>query len=138
MTRIATAVLVALALASVAVDAQHSHADFALDRSVTLAGTIVGIQFQNPHVLIVVRADGSGLYTAEWQSAGWLQSHPELVTPATAPVTSSTLKPGDRIVVTGSPPRDGVLRSLVNLQEVRRPRDGWVWSCRRPGTTPLC
>jgi len=138
MTRIASAILVALALASAAVDAHHSHTDFALDRSVTLAGTIEGIQFQNPHVLIVVRTEGSSLYTAEWQSAGWLQSHPELVTPASAPVTSSTLKPGDRIVVVGSPPRDGALRSLVNLKEVRRPRDGWVWSCRRPGMTPTC
>jgi hypothetical protein len=135
MTRITLAILFGAVLAGAAVDAHHSHADFALDRDVTLTGTIQGIQFQNPHVLIVVRTEGSTLYTAEWQSAGWLQSHPELVTPAAAPVTSATLKAGDRIVIVGSPPRDGALRSVVNLKEVRRPRDGWQWTCRRPGMT---
>ena len=138
MTRIAPAILVAFSLASAAVDAHHSHADFALDRNVTLTGTIEGVQFQNPHVLIMVRTDSAGLYTAEWQAAGWLQSHQELVSPGSAPLTNRTLQAGDRIVIVGSPPRDSVLRSLVNLKEVRRPRDGWVWSCRRPGMAPTC
>ena len=138
MTRVALALLFAAVLAGAAVDAHHSHADFALDRDVTVSGTIETIHFQNPHVLLVVRTAGSTFYTAEWQSAGWLQAHPELVTPGTLPVTSTTLKAGDRVVIVGSPPRDGTLRAVVNLKEVRRPSDGWLWSCRQPGMQPTC
>lgn len=138
MTRLAFAILLALGLASAAAEAHHSHTDFALERDVTVAGTIEGIQFRNPHVLIMVRTDGPTLYTAEWQGAQWLQSHPELVSPTSAPVTSTTLRPGDRIVVVGSPPKDIALRSVVNLKEIRRPSDGWVWSCRRPGMPGTC
>ena len=54
------------------------------------------------------------------------------------PVTSETLKPGDRIVVTGAPPRDRALRSLVNLKEIKRPRDGWQWTCRGDDMRRTC
>src|SRR3954471_23605377 len=99
MTRTALAILCATALASAAVEAHHGHTDFELQREVTVTGTIEGIQFRNPHVLLIVRTTGSTFYTAEWQGAGWLQGHPELVTPGAAPVASTTLKPGDRIVI---------------------------------------
>jgi len=138
MTRIALALLCATALASAAAEAHHAHTDFELTREVTVTGTIEGIQFRNPHVLLVVRTTGSTFYTAEWQGAGWLQAHPELVTPGAAPVTSTTLKAGDRIVIVGSPSRDDALRTVVNLREVRRPSDGWVWSCRQPGMPSSC
>jgi hypothetical protein len=131
MTRTVLAVLAAFALAGTAASAHHAYTGFVLDRDATITGTIEGIRFQNPHVLIVVRTPDEGRYTAEWRGANWLQSHPELVGPSQMPVTSDTLKPGDRIVVTGAPPRDRALRSLVNLKEIKRPRDGWQWTCRR-------
>src|SRR5438045_7437548 len=132
MTRIALAILFATALATAAAEAHHSHADFALDRDATVVGTIEGIRFQNPHVLIVVRTDDSTTYTAEWQGAQWLQSHPELVAAGGSPLTSATLKLGDRVVLVGSPARDTTLRTLI-IKEVRRPSDGWQWSCHQPG-----
>jgi hypothetical protein len=138
MTRVALAFLFAATLAGAAVDAHHSHADFALDRNVTVTGTIESIHFQNPHVLLVVRTAGSMFYTAEWQSAGWLQAHPEFVGPGAAPVSSTTLKAGDRVVIVGSPPRDSTLRTVVNLKEIRRPSDGWLWSCHPQGIQPTC
>jgi hypothetical protein len=138
MTRVALAIVFAALLAVAAVDAHHSHGDFALDRDVTLSGTIESVHFQNPHVLLVVRTANATFYTAEWQSAGWLQSHPELVGAGAAPVTSTTLRAGDRVVIVGSPPRDGTLRAVVNLKEVRRPSDGWLWSCRHPGMPQAC
>jgi hypothetical protein len=137
MTRIALAILFATALATAAAEAHHSHADFALDRDATVVGTIEGIRFQNPHVLIVVRTDESTTYTAEWQGAQWLQSHPELVAAGGTPLTSSTLKLGDRVVLVGSPARDTTLRTLI-IKEVRRPSDGWQWSCRQPGLQRAC
>jgi len=138
MARVTLAFLCAAVLAGTAVDAHHSHGDFALDRNVTVSGTIESVRFQNPHVLLVVRTMGSTLYTAEWQSAGWLQAHPEMVSAGAKPVSSMTLRAGDRVVIVGSPPRDGTLRTVVNLKEVRRPSDGWLWSCRQPGMQPTC
>ena len=137
MNRTALAVLGALVLGTAA-SAHHAYTGFALDRDETIAGTIEGIRFQNPHVLIVVRTENAGRFTAEWQGAHWLQSHPELVKPTQMPVTSGTLRPGDRIVVTGAPPRDSALRSLVNLKEIKRPSDGWQWTCRHMGMSPSC
>jgi thiamine monophosphate kinase len=40
-------------------------------------------------------------------------------------MTRTTLKPGDRIVVTGELARDSAMRLLI--QNVRRPSDGWQW-----------
>jgi hypothetical protein len=138
MTRVALAIVFAAVLAVATADAHHSHADFALDRNVTVSGTIESVRFQNPHVLLVVRTTGSTFFTAEWQSAGWLQSHQELVAAGAQPVTSTTLRAGDRVVIVGSPSRDGALHAVVNLKEVRRPSDGWLWSCRQAGMSPVC
>jgi len=137
MTRIALAILFASALATASAEAHHSHADFALDRDATVVGTIEGIRFQNPHVLIVVRTDGSTTYTAEWQGAQWLESHPELVAAGAARLTSSTLKLGDRVVLVGNPARDTALRTLI-IKELRRPSDGWQWSCHQTGIQRAC
>jgi hypothetical protein len=138
MTRTALAVFATLVLAGTAAFGHHAYTGFVLDRDATITGTIEGIRFQNPHVLIVVRTEDAGRLTAEWRGANWLQSHPELVSPNRVPVTSATLKPGDRIVVTGAPPRDRALRSLVNLKEIRRPSDGWLWTCRRSEMNGAC
>jgi len=138
MRRFALAILCAIAVASASIKAHHAHTDFALDRDVTLSGTIESVHFQNPHVLLVVRTPNSTFYTAEWQGAGWLQSHQELVSSGAVPLTSTTLKAGDRVVIVGSPSRDTTLRTVVNLKEVRRPSDGWLWSCRQPGMQQIC
>jgi len=106
--------------------AHHAHPDFALDRSARVEGTVVSVQFQNPHVLIRLRTADSSIYMAEWQGAQFLQSHPELVSER-MPVRSTTLKIGDRVAIVGAPSRDSALRGLVNLKEVRRLNDGWVW-----------
>jgi len=121
--------LSALALAGTALQAHHSHPDFALDRSARIEGTVVSVQFQNPHVLIRLRTADSSIYMAEWQGAQFLQSHPELVTER-MPVRSNTLKIGDRLAIIGAPSRDAALRGLVNLKVVRRLNDGWVWQTR--------
>jgi hypothetical protein len=121
--------LSALMIAGAAPQAHHAHPDFALDRSARVEGTVVSVQFQNPHVLIRLRAADSSIYMAEWQGAQFLLSHPELVSER-MPVRSTTLKVGDRIAIVGAPSRDTTLRGLVNLKEVRRLDDGWVWQTR--------
>jgi hypothetical protein len=133
MRLIVSATLIATLLATAAASAHHSHPDFLADQEATVEGTIDSIQFENPHVIVKIKTTDSVLYTIEWQGATWLANEPRVfVTPIPGPVTSDTLRVGDRIVVTGVPPRDPMRNELVNLKAVSRPADNWLWTCRRP------
>jgi len=139
MRPIASAVAVAIVvLLATAVYAHHSHPDFLTDQEATIEGTIEGIDFKNPHVVIMLRADDSTVYTIEWQGAYYLRDNVRMVSPVEGPVESDTLKPGDRIVVVGCPPRDPSDHELVILKRVERPFDGWLWTCRRPDKRMTC
>jgi hypothetical protein len=139
MKRTVLTIFGAFVLFGPAVFAHHSHPDFLLDQDATVEGIIESIQFQSPHVLFTIRAADSTLYTAEWQAARYLKGHPELVTPPeNGPVNSDTLKVGDPIIVVGCPPRDPTRHELVNLKEVRRLVDEWLWTCRRPDRRIWC
>jgi hypothetical protein len=133
------AILGALVVFGPVVYAHHSHPDFLLDQDASVEGIIESIRFQSPHVLITVRTADWTLYTAEWQAAHYLKGHPELVTPPEiGPMNSDTLKVGDPVVVVGCPPRDPTRHELVNLKEVRRLVDEWLWTCRRPDRRIWC
>ena len=127
-----------LVLLGTGVSAHHSHPDFLLDHDATLEGVIESVEFQNPHMVITLRTSDSTLYRAEWQGARWLNYNQVLVTPIHGPVQSDTLKVGDFIVIVGCPPRDPARHELVNLKAVRRPHDGWLWTCRRPDLRQWC
>jgi hypothetical protein len=118
--------------------AHHSHPDFLTDQDATVEGTIEGIDFKNPHVVIMLRAADSTVYTIEWQGAYYLRDAVQMVSPVEGPVKSDTLKLGDRIVVVGCPPRDPSHHELVILKTVQRPLDGWLWTCRRPAKRMTC
>jgi hypothetical protein len=60
-------------------------------------------------------------YTAEW-------SNPRRLTQSG--VNKDTLKPGDRVVLTGSPGRNPAERKL-HLKGIRRPADGWSYGAAR-------
>jgi len=45
-------------------------------------------------------------------------------------VTKETLKPGDRVIITGSPARDPAAYR-VHLKKIQRPADGWEWVAAR-------
>ena len=118
--------------------AHHSHPNYLLDQNVALEGDIESILFANPHVLMKVRAADSTVYTAEWQGASWFYNRERgdrftdkrYDKRSFTDVTSSTLKVGDHIVLIGCPPRDPTLHEVVDLKEVRRPRDGWIWQAQ--------
>jgi hypothetical protein len=126
----------ACVLSGAGVFAHHLHPDFLADQDATVERTIERIQFRQPHVVITMRTADSTVYTAEWQGSIWL--HQNLVSPVPGPVTSDTLKLGDRIVVVGSPHCDTTRHELATLKEVRRPLDDWRWSCRRPEVGVTC
>src|ERR1700681_3978740 len=126
MGRTALAVVGVMVLAGSAARAHHGYADFYLDQTVSVEGAIEDIRFVNPHVVLKLRAADSTVYTATWRGPHQL---------ARQGVTVATLKVGDHIVVSGSPPRDPTSHEFMPLRAVRRPLDGWIWQ-QQTGTRP--
>ena len=118
-------------IAGVTASAHHSFAAYYFEnQSTTLEGEVQEFQLRSPHALLMVRArtpQGTmETYTAEW-------SNPRRLTDSG--VTKDTLKPGDLVVLTGSPGRNPADRKL-HLKGIRRPADGWAYGteARRRGT----
>jgi hypothetical protein len=108
-----------LLLSGALVEAHHSIASvYDGSKSVKLEGTISKFEFVNPHPVLtidVVSAEG----TAEpWRLE--MDNRSEL---AGIGVTTQTFKPGDRVVVAGSPARS-MVRSIY-LLKLERPADGF-------------
>ena len=117
MKRLA-AIIALTALAGGAARAHHSYGDVLRDQTVTLTGNITSVLFANPHVMVAIEGDDARRYTVEWMAAGQLER---------SGVLRSELKPGDRIVVTGSPARDPEERRVTLIKEISRVGDGWTW-----------
>jgi len=122
---------VALAIAVIGAGSQASaHHSFAAtyleDQSVTIEGELVQFMFRNPHSFVhvmVKEKDGSLVrYTVEWGGAGQLDGQG---------VTRETLRPGDYVVISGSPGRNPADRR-VRLMSLHRPKDGFGWG-KKPG-----
>lgn len=125
--RLCAALGLVLALGPAAAIAHHSFVVvYDVQRSLTVQATIAGFLYRNPHAVLqldVRVADGSTQrWTAQWGGLAQLKREG---------VTSSSLKVGDRVVVTGSPARQPGLH-LLRVQAVHRPADGWTWR----GVTP--
>ena len=120
--------IVALAsLAGPRVFAHHSFsATYLEDQSITIEGELVQFLFRNPHSFVhvmVTEKDGSKVrYAVEWGGAGQLGGQG---------VNRETLKPGDVIVISGSPGRNPA-EHRVRMVSLRRPKDGFGWG-QRPG-----
>ena len=82
--------------------AHHSFNMFALDKVVTVTGTVKDYQFKMPHVWFYMLVPKDGGAPEEW---GFEAHSPNLV--ARKGWNINTLKPGDKISVTMHPRRDG-------------------------------
>jgi len=102
--------------------AHHSFAaTYFVDREITVEGTLTQFMFRNPHSFVkLVAPDAKGqmqTWSVEWGGGAQLtQAH----------VTRFTLKPGDRVIVTGNPGRDPD-EHRIRLHKIVRPADGWKW-----------
>jgi hypothetical protein len=114
--------VIAVALAAGRAWAHHSFAaTYFVDREITVEGTLTQFMYRNPHSFIKIQAaDSSGqlqTWSIEWGGGAQLtQEH----------VTRYTLKPGDRVIVTGNPGRDPA-EHRIRLHKIVRPADGWKW-----------
>ncbi len=103
-----TGAMALLVAASIPASAHHSFAVyFDPDDAVVLEGTVTGFRFTNPHGTLVLDVDGR-----EWRAE------------TNAPVvlmrrgwTRSSLRPGQRVTISGWRARDG--RNYMRLREVR-------------------
>jgi hypothetical protein len=105
--------------------AHHSFAAvYKSGESVTIEGKVVQFLFRNPHsVLHVVteEADGSSTrWAIEWQGATQLGA---------SGISTQTLRPGDPVIVTGTPGRIEAEHRML-LVTLQRTTDGLNWGNR--------
>src|SRR5262245_19548979 len=102
----------------------HALSEYDGSRVTTIEGTISEIRIKNPHSTLTIQAQGGATtedrWTLEWLAALVLKHEG---------VENATLKPGDRVIVTGNPSRDPTAHRLW-LRTVTRPADGWTWTGR--------
>jgi len=119
MTRRLCSCALVLAAAGAA-EAHHSIAGYYdTSRQATIDGVVTAFQFVNPHPFVVVdvRRDGA---PERWELE--MDNRFEL---AQIGFTETTLRPGDRIVVSGSPAHREPRR--LYIQRLDRPADGFSY-----------
>jgi hypothetical protein len=82
--------------------AHHGVAAYQTDKNVTVEGKVTEFYFSNPHAVLALDVKDAQGNVMEWQCE--LTSPNHLVR---AGWTSKTLKPGDRITVSGYPAKSG-------------------------------
>ncbi len=122
MRSLSCALAVGVILATTSTLAHHSFAAFYLEsESMSIEGQVQEFQFRSPHAMLLVSArtpEGAiATYAAEWANPRRMGRDG---------ITKDTLKPGDIVVVTGSPGRTPS-EFKMHLKGIRRPADGWSW-----------
>jgi hypothetical protein len=102
--------------------AHHSFtATYDEGKTVEIEGTLVQFMFRNPHAFVHIMApDENGAmqrWGVEWGGAGAL---------AGQGVTRDSLKPGDKVVISGNPGRNSA-DHRIRMRTLLRPSDGFGW-----------
>jgi hypothetical protein len=103
--------------------AHHSFgATYVENKQLSIEGELLQFVYRNPHALLQVMAPDANRqmqrWTVEWEAMGQLDHQG---------VTSMTLKPGDRVIITGNPGKNAGDHWL-RAQTIVRPSDGWKWA----------
>ena len=106
--------------------AHHSFgATYVENKQLSIEGELVQFVYRNPHALLQVMAPDANRqmqrWTVEWEAMGQLDHQG---------VTSMSLKPGDRVIITGTPGKNAADHWL-RAQTIVRPSDGWKWAVDR-------
>jgi len=107
-------VAASLSIGSSPILAHHGNSAFDTSSMVTVTGTMTDFQFVNPHVRLFFNVKNDKGETQEWQG--------ELTAPnklSRAGWTKHTLKPGDRVTMTGYASKDG--RHSIWIQKLNGP-----------------
>jgi len=125
--RLLLLVLMAGLVSGVNTFAHHSmNAQYDIGKQIKVEGTIVQFQFRNPHSFVQVEApDDTGQlvrWSVEWSGSAALTDQG---------VTRTTLKYGDKVVITGAPSRTSGDHKLI-MRSLHRTSDGFGWGAK-PG-----
>ena len=111
-----------------AAEAHHSIAGmYDQGRRVTLDGTIAQFHFVNPHPFVMVDVKDAGGGSRSWKAE--LDNRWEL---ESIGMSAATLRPGERVLISGSPGRDNT--PLLYVWRLERPADGFLYE--QIGTSP--
>ena len=126
MKRTCLALALAVLVTQAPVYGHHSFAgQYFEEQSVSIDGTLVEFAYRNPHAWVhLIAKDENGelqKFSAEWSNPNRLKQQG---------LTAESLKPGDQVVITGSPGRNAADRRL-HLRTIERPADGWKWPVAR-------
>jgi len=114
--------VLSLTLPVAAVFAHHSfQASYNMDTLIEIKGTLMQLNFRNPHSsVMVMAADADGniqRWGIEWGGASLLQRQG---------LTRDSFKPGDEVVITGQPGREASDHRM-RMQSIIRTSDGFGW-----------
>lgn len=103
--------------------AHHSFAaTYVENKQLSIEGELLQFVYRNPHALLQVMAPDANhqiqRWTVEWEAMGQLDHQG---------VTSMTLRPGDRVVISGNPGKN-TADHWLRAQSIVRPKDGWKWT----------
>ena len=113
------AVVGLLLFSSDVVYGHHSFAvEFTAERTITIAGTVTEVWFRNPHVRYYVEVINHNKQPEQWDIR---TSSPSLL--VRKGWTKKTISPGDNIIITGHPGREG--RKLLSVISIKLP-DGSI------------
>jgi hypothetical protein len=105
--------------------AHHSFsAEYDSTQKIEIQGIVTEFVWRNPHSFMKVdvadKEGGTKSWTLEWGSVSQLSQYS---------ITRTSLRPGDKIVVTGQPARDAAAPRVL-IETLKRPSDGWEWKGR--------
>ena len=128
MNRITLALVVAAAslLAAATLTAHHSFAGTYLEDAPAkeIKGTLKSFKIQNPHSYVQI--EDEKLKDKEGNPVRWVVEWGAAAQLATQNVSATTVKAGDKVVVTGAPGRNPDDYRLL-MRTITRPADGWKW-----------
>lgn len=125
-TRFFVSALIAALMGGITAQAHHSFAGtYDLKKQITIEGTLIRIQWRNPHSFVHVKAPDETGAVHEW-SIEW-SGLPQL---AGTGVTTSTIAVGDPVVIMGNPTRTAGERRL-RMVTFLRTSDGFSWGNRK-------
>ena len=101
----------------------HSYAaTYDLDKKVEVKGELVVFMYRNPHSILQIMAPGADGKIVRW-ACEWAGTR----SLGLEGINNATLKPGDKLVITGIAGRSSEVPRLL-VMSVQRPADGWKWS----------
>jgi hypothetical protein len=112
--RLLLAASMAMLAAGVPLAAHHGGAAYDQANTISVEATMTELQFANPHVLLFFDVKNEKGETENW--SGWLTAPTKL---SRAGWTKNTLKPGDKVQISGRPHKAG--QKVIQIRRLVAP-----------------